>query len=93
MEWDIQEKMRKHKEEKEAQATKDSLVKNSSAMDKGKGLMEDVPKASVAQQVKTLRHIDQQFKQNINKMTSVLDTQELATTQAVVDKQVNVVVT
>ena len=43
MELDILEKMRKYKEEKEAQATKDSSVSTSSAMDKGKGPMEDVP--------------------------------------------------
>ena len=37
MEWDIQEKMRKDKEEKHAQADKDSSVTTSSDMDKGKG--------------------------------------------------------
>ena len=49
MEWDIQEKMRKDKEEKEAQAAKESSMKTSSVMDKGKGPMEDVPRAYVAQ--------------------------------------------
>ena len=67
MEWDIQEKMRKYKEEKEAQATKDSSVTTSLDMDKGKGSMEDVPWASVAQQVKTLIHTSQQFKQKLTR--------------------------
>ena len=43
MELDILEKMRKGQEEKEAQAAKDPSVTSSSAMDKGKGPMEDVP--------------------------------------------------
>ena len=43
MEWDIQEKMRKEKVEKEAQATKCSSVTTISIMDKGKGPMKDVP--------------------------------------------------
>ena len=49
MELDILEKMRKDKEEKEAQATKYSLITTSSAMDKVKFPMEDVPRASIAQ--------------------------------------------
>ena len=62
-------------------------------MDKGKGPMEDVPRASVAQQVKTLIHTSQQFKKKLTQMTSVLDTHEVATTQVVDDKQVNTTVT
>ena len=49
MELDILEKMRKYKEEKEAQATKDSSVTPISSIDKGKGPMEDVPQESVGQ--------------------------------------------
>ena len=86
IELDILEKMRKDKEEKESQATKDSAVTPSSAIDKGKVPMGDVPQASVAQQVKALIHTSQKFKQKLTKMTSVLDTQEVATTQVVADK-------
>ena len=93
MDLDILEKMRKEKEEQEAQATKDSSVTTSSTLDKGKSPMEDVPQASVSQQVKTLIHTAQQFKQKLTKMTSMLDTHEIATTQVVVDKQVNATVT
>ena len=48
MELDILENMRKDKEEKEAQQTKDHSMTPISAIDKGKGPMEDVPHASVA---------------------------------------------
>ena len=48
MELDILEKMRKYKEEKEAQVAKYYSLTPSLAMDKGKGPMEDVPHASVA---------------------------------------------
>ena len=54
MELDILEKVRKDKEEKEAQATKYSLVTTRSAMDKGKGPMEDIPHAYITKHVKTL---------------------------------------
>ena len=86
MELDILEKMRKDKEEKEAQATKDSSATPSSAIDKGKGPMEDVPQESVAQQVKRLIHASQPFKQKLTQMNFVLDTHEVATTQVVTDK-------
>ena len=56
MELDILEKMRKGQEEKEAQAAKDPSLTTRSAMDKGKGPMDDVPQTSIAQQVKTLIH-------------------------------------
>ena len=74
MELDILEKMRKYKEEKEAQAAKYYSLTPSLAMDKGKGPMEDVLQASVAQQVKVLIHTSQQFKQKLTNMTSMLDT-------------------
>ena len=93
MEWDIQEKMRKDKEEKHAQADKDSSVTTSSAMDKGKGPMEDVTQVPIAQQVKTLIHTAQQFKQKLKNMNSMLDTQEFAATQLVANKQVDATVT
>ena len=86
MEWDIQETMMIEKEEKEAQATKYSSVKTSSDMDKVKGPMEDVLEESFSQQVKTLIHIAQQFKQKLTKITSMIDTQEVATTQVVDNK-------
>ena len=63
------EKMRKdEEEEKEAQTDKYSLVTQISAMDKGKGPMEDVQQASISQQVKSLIHTSQHFKQNMKKM-------------------------
>ena len=65
MELDILENMRKDKEEKYAQATKDSSMTPSLAIDKGKGPMEDVPQEFVAQQVKALIHTSQQFKQKL----------------------------
>ena len=43
MELDIQEKLRKDREEKEAQAIKDSSVTTSSDRDKGKSPMEGLP--------------------------------------------------
>ena len=92
MELDILEKMRKDKE-KEAQIAKYSSVTPSSTIDKGKGPMEDVPQASVAQQIKSLIHTSQQFKQKLTKMTFVLDTQEIVTTHVVADKQVNAIST
>ena len=67
MELDILEKMRKYKEEKEAQAAKDSLVTPSSAMDKGKGPMEEIPQVPVAQQVKSLIHTAQHLKKKAGK--------------------------
>ena len=48
MELDIQEKLRKYGEEKEAQAIKDSSVTTSSDRDKGKGPMEGLPQETVA---------------------------------------------
>ena len=88
MELDILEKMRKGQEEKEAQAAKDPSLTTSSAMDKGKGPMENVPQEYVAQHVKTLIHTSQQYKQQLTKMASVLHTQEVKTTQLADNAQV-----
>ena len=50
--------------------------------------MEDVPQASVAQQVKTLIHTSQQYKQQLTKMASMLDTKEVETTYPADNAQV-----
>ena len=50
--------------------------------------MEDVPQASVAQQVKTLIHTSQQYKQQLTKMAYVLDIEEVGTTQPVDNAEV-----
>ena len=80
--------MRKGQEEKEAQADKYPSLTTISTMDKGKGPMEDVPQESIAQQVKTLIHTSQQYKQQLTKMASVLDTEEVRTTQPTDNAQV-----
>ena len=46
----------------------------------------------MAQQVKSLMHASQQFKQNLTKMNYVLDTQEIATNHPVDDVQVTTAV-
>ena len=81
MELDIQEKMVKDKEEKEAQAAKDTSIANISATNKGKSPMEEIPEASVDQQVKAYLHTSEQIKQKLSRMTSALDTQEITTSQ------------
>ena len=48
MELDIQEKLRKDTEEKEALAIKESSMETSLDRDKGKGPMESLPKKTVA---------------------------------------------
>ena len=90
---ELLEKMRKDKEEKEAQATKFPSVETHLDGDKGKGLMEHLPKVTIAQQLKALMHTSKQSKQKLTMMTSVLDTQEVASTQTVADIQVTTVVT
>ena len=50
------EKVRKDREEKEYEATKNSLVAIFSDGDKGKGLMEDLLELKIVQQLKTLMH-------------------------------------
>ena len=79
MELDIQENLRKDREEKDALAIKDSSVACTSNWDKGKGLMESIPQETMAQKFKSLMHTSQQFKQKLKKMTSMLDTEEIAT--------------
>ena len=74
------EKVRKDREQKEPQATKNQSVPTHPDGDKGKGLMEDLPKLTIVQQLKTLIHTSIQRRQKMEMMTSVLDTQETITT-------------
>ena len=92
---DIQEKIIRDREEKEAQAAakeaqaaKHPSIATSSATNKGKIPMEGIPEASIDQQVKTLIHTAKQFKHKLTRMTSTLDTQEIETSQPVADTQV-----
>ena len=69
MEIDIQEKVMKYREEKEAQATtkealavKNTSMETSSDTNKGKGPMEEIPQASIEQQVKYYLHTSEQIK-------------------------------
>ena len=78
-------------EEKEAQAAKDPSIATSSTTYKGKIPMEGIPEASIDQWVKTLIHTVEQLKQKMTRMTSALDTQEIETSQPVVDTQVTTV--
>ena len=93
MQMDLLEKIRKDKEEKEAQTTQVPLVETHPDGDKGKGLMEHIPEAIVAQQVKALMHTSKQSKQKLAIMTCVLDTQEAVAAQTVVDIHVTTSVT
>ena len=87
------EKVRKDNEEKEAQLTKVPSVVIGSAKDKGKGLMEDHPQETIAQQMKTLMHTSQQFKQRLSMMNFVLDTQVDVVVHPIADIQIVVAVT
>ena len=98
MELDIQEKMIRDREEKEAQeiakeakAAKDPSIATSSATDKGKIPMGDIPHAYFDQQVKALIHTSEKIKQKMTRMNSALDTQEIGTSQTVEDTQVTAV--
>ena len=98
MELYIQEKMIRDREEKEAQivgkeakAAKDPSIATSSATDKGKIPMGDIPHAYVDQRGKALIHTLEKIKQNLTRMTSALDTQEIGTSQTIEDTQVTVV--
>ena len=89
MELDILERMTRDKEEREARAaTKEALVSKtasvgtSSNLDKGKYPMGEIPQTSVEQQVKDYLQTYEQIKQKLNRMTSALDTQEVATSQS-----------
>ena len=88
MELDILERMTKDKEEKEARAaakealaSKTSSVETSSSLDKGKSPMTEIPQTSMEQQVKYYLQTSEQIKQTLNRLTSALDTQEVATYQ------------
>ena len=81
MELDIQEKMVKDREAKEAHAAKNISITTSSAADKGKSPIEEIPQASVDEQDKYYLQASQQIKQNLSRMTSTLDNQEIITTQ------------
>ena len=78
MELDIQEKVIRDREGREAKAmTKEALESiNAPSLDTGKGKapMEEVPQTSVEQQVKAYLHTSEQIKQRLSKMTSALDT-------------------
>ena len=90
MELDILERMAKDREDQETRAaTKEALtskttsVETNSGLDKGKAPMGEVPQTSVEQQVKDYLQTSEQMKQKLNKMTSMLDIQEIATSQSV----------
>ena len=77
------EKVRKDREQKEPQATKNQSIPTHSDGDKGKGLMEDLRELTIVQQLKTLIHTSIQRRQKMEMMTSVLDTQETTAAQNV----------
>ena len=54
--------------------------------------MEEIPQASVDQQVKDYLRTSQQIKQKLSRMTLALDTQEITSSQSVEATQVNTVV-
>ena len=89
MELDILERMEKDREEREVRATtKESLaskttyVETISGLDKGKSPMGEIPQTSMEQQVKDYFHTLEKIKQKLNKMSSALDTQEVATSHS-----------
>ena len=84
--------MVKDREAKEAQVAKDTPIETSSATDKGKGLMGEIPQASIDQQVNSYLHTSEQIKQKLSRMTSALDTQEVTTPQPTKATQVIIVV-
>ena len=88
----MQEKMVKDRETKEAQEAKNTSIETNSATDKGKSPMEEIPQASVDQQVKAYLHTREQIKQKLNNMTSALDTQEITTSQPVEATQMTTIV-
>ena len=86
MELDIQEKVIKDREGREAKSSaKKALASTNASMEtnldigKGKSPMEEVPQTSMEQQVKAYLHTSEQIKQRLSKMTSALDTQEVTT--------------
>ena len=98
MELNIQEKVIKDRERREAKAAaKETLASTNSSTkpcsdtSKGKSPIEEVPWTSMEQQVKDYLHTSEQIKQRLSKMTSALDTQEVTTFQPIEDAQVTTV--
>ena len=79
------EKVRKDREEKEAEETKNSSVAIFLDGDKGKGLMEDLPEVPVREQVKALILTSTQSKQKLAMMTYVMNTQVVSAEVSVTD--------
>ena len=86
MELDIQEKVIKYREEREAKdATKEALASTNASIGIGldtgkeKSRMEEIPETSVEQQVKAYLHTSEHIKQKLSIMNSALDTQEVET--------------
>ena len=52
--------------------------------------MEDLPQVPVAQQLKSMMHTSHQSKQKLGKITSILDTQVVATTKITIEIQVTI---
>ena len=87
MELDLLEKVKKEREENEAQQTKVLLVVTYTDENKGKDPMEDLPRVTVSQQLKTLMHTSQQSKQKLAHITYVLHNQVVATVKPISDIQ------
>ena len=93
MEMDLLEKVRKDREEKEAQATKVLSIVTYTEGNKGKYPMQYLPQVIVSQQLKVLMHTSQQSKHKLAQVTSVLENQEVATVKPILDMQVTAIVT
>ena len=90
MELDILERMAKDREEREARAatkevlaSKTASVGTSSDLDKGKATMRENPHISMEQEVIDYLHTSEQIKKRLNKLTSSLNTQEVATSHPI----------
>ena len=93
MEMDLLEKVRKGREEQEAQETKVLLVVTDTEGNKGKDPMQDLPEVTISQQLKVLMHTSQQSKQKLTQITSALDNQATAIAKPIPDIQVTTTVT
>ena len=82
---DVLEKVRKDREEKEDEATKNLSMATFPNGNKGKGLMEDLPEVPVREQVKALMLTSTQSKHKLEMMTSVLNTQAVTATVNIID--------
>ena len=98
MELDILERIAKDREEKEARATTKEVLRSktpsvgtSSDLDKGKAPMGENPQVSMEQEVRDYLQTSEQIKQRLNKLTSALNTQEVATSHPIEDAQMTVV--